>query len=132
AARSAVGSALSHQAGDAYWATLTANLPGCLLIGALMTVLARARPDSRLLRPFAGVGVLGGYTTFSTHIGDVRRLLEAGAPVGALGYTAATLLGGLAAVWAGVALTERLLDRRAAKARCGAVLSGGEEAEAAS
>nr|WP_052810092.1 CrcB family protein [Streptomonospora alba] len=130
AARGAVGLALPHQAGDVPWATLAANLPGCLLIGVLMTVVVHARPDSRLLRPFAGVGVLGGYTTFSAHIGDVRDLLEAGAPAGALGYIGATLLGGLAAVWAGVALTERVLGRRAANVRPSGDRSGGGDGEA--
>ncbi|GAA4903628.1 fluoride efflux transporter FluC [Streptomonospora salina] len=131
AARSALGLALPQEAGGVPWATLSANLSGCLLIGVLMTVLVRARPDSKLLRPFAGVGVLGGYTTFSAHIADVRGLLEAGVWAGAVGYIGATLLGGLTAVWAGAALTESLLDRRAAKARPGAGRGGGENGEAA-
>nr|WP_255429762.1 CrcB family protein [Streptomonospora sp. PA3] len=112
AARSALGLVLPHEPGGVPWPTLAANLSGCLLIGVLMTAVVRVGSGSgpsRLLRPFAGVGVLGGYTTFSAHVGDVRGLLEAGAPAGALGYIAATLVGGLAAVWAGVALTERLL-----------------------
>ncbi|GAA1786220.1 CrcB family protein [Streptomonospora arabica] len=127
AARSALASTLPHAAGGVPWATLIANVSGCLLIGVLMTTVARLPADtgpSRLLRPFAGVGVLGGYTTFSAHVGDVRGLLESDAPAAALGYTAATLLGGLAAVWAGVALTERLLDRRSARARAQAFAGG--------
>ncbi|MDT0304432.1 fluoride efflux transporter FluC [Streptomonospora wellingtoniae] len=127
AARSALGLALPHAAGGVPWATLTANVSGCLLIGVLMTAVAHLSADtgpSRLLRPFAGVGLIGGYTTFSAHVGDVRDLLESGAPAAALGYIAATLLGGLAAVWAGVALTERLLDHRQAHGRASAPSGG--------
>ncbi|GAB3440063.1 hypothetical protein GCM10027570_05150 [Streptomonospora sediminis] len=125
AARCAVGLLVPYQVGHLPWPTLTANITGCLLIGVLMTAVARARPGSRLLRPFAGPGILGGYTTFSAHIGEAHALLSGGAPLGALGYLAVTLLGGLAAVWAGIALTERLLDRGAAPAPHRAGTGGG-------
>ena len=42
------------------------NTSGCLLIGVLMVLIVEARQGHRLVRPFLGVGVLGGYTTFST------------------------------------------------------------------
>ncbi|MEU9510500.1 CrcB family protein [Micromonospora sp. NPDC048170] len=98
------------------WATFAVNLSGCLLIGVLMAALDRSGGRRPLLRPFLGVGVLGGYTTFSTYAVDIDRALSAGAPAVALGYLAATLLGALAAVWLGDALAGRLLDRTAGPA----------------
>ena len=56
------------------WATFGINVSGSLLIGVLAVFVSRAnRP---LLRPFAGVGVLGGFTTFSTYVVDIQRLVD--------------------------------------------------------
>ncbi|MGK5675935.1 fluoride efflux transporter FluC [Micromonospora sp. URMC 106] len=112
-ARAGLQHALPHGPTGFPWATFGVNLTGCLLIGVLMAALERAGGGRPLLRPFLGVGVLGGYTTFSTYAVDVHRALDAGAPAVALGYLAATLLGALAAVWLGDALAGRLLGRAA-------------------
>src|SRR4051794_22770193 len=66
-ARYAVAEAWPHAAGGFPVSTLLVNVSGCLLIGVLMVVVTEVAPERRLLRPFAGVGVLGGYTTFSTY-----------------------------------------------------------------
>jgi CrcB protein len=58
------------------WATLTVNLTGCLLIGVLLAVLLARFPDHPWLRPLLAVGVLGGYTTYSTFAVDAVRLLH--------------------------------------------------------
>ncbi|MEV0157819.1 CrcB family protein [Micromonospora sp. NPDC050686] len=92
------------------WATFGVNLAGCLLIGVLMALIT-ARPAGPLVRPFLGVGVLGGFTTFSAYVVDIQRVVAAGAPGVALGYLAATLVGALLAVWAGDAATAGLLAR---------------------
>jgi fluoride ion exporter CrcB/FEX len=55
----------------------------------------------RLLRPFLGVGVLGGFTTFSAYVVEIRQATAAGAARTALLYLTATLIGALVAVWAG-------------------------------
>ena len=86
------------------WPTFTANVLGCLLLGALTVVLAERRPTSRLLRLFLGVGVLGGFTTFSTLMLETRGLWVVGRPGLALGYVGASLVAGLAAVVAGMRL----------------------------
>jgi fluoride exporter len=91
------------------WSTFAVNVSGCLLIGALMVLITRRRPDAKLLRPFAGVGLLGGYTTFSTYVLDIRNTVTAGRPGVALLYLAGTLVAAVAAVWAGMAVTGRLL-----------------------
>ncbi|MFJ8687556.1 fluoride efflux transporter FluC [Micromonospora wenchangensis] len=109
-ARAGVQAALPHTPTGFPWSTFTVNVTGCLLIGALMAVLGRRRAGP-LVRPLLGVGVLGGFTTFSAYALDVHRALAAGAAGTALAYLAATLVGGLTAVTAGDALAGRLLDR---------------------
>jgi fluoride exporter len=86
------------------WTTLGVNAAGCLLIGVLMVFVVEVGGAHPLLRPFAGVGVLGGFTTFSTYSVDTVTLIDAGRPAVALGYWAGTLLVALAAVLAGVAV----------------------------
>ena len=102
--RYGLGQAWPHQPGAFPWVTWVINVSGCLLIGVLSVWVARFRPGQRLLRPFLGVGFLGGYTTFSTAMVDVL-----GTPtVTGLAYLLTTLAGALLAVWAGSALAERL------------------------
>lgn len=91
------------------WTILAVNVTGSLLIGLLMGLIAHRRPHDRYVRPFWGVGFLGGYTTFSTYTADVVTALERGAPQVALAYLSLTLLGALIAVWAASALAHRLL-----------------------
>jgi fluoride exporter len=101
-ARWAVGLALPVHPGTPPWPTLGINVLGCLLIGLLLGVLAR-RPAHPLLRPFAGTGVLGGFTTFSGYAVDGLDLVRH-APGAALAYLAGTLAGALLATALGLAL----------------------------
>jgi fluoride exporter len=94
------------------WSTWIINVSGCFLIGVLMVLITHRWPDRRLVRPFAGAGVLGGYTTFSTSVVDVQQAVAHGAPRVALLYLGATILGALAAVGAGVALTSTVVPTR--------------------
>ncbi len=91
------------------WTTFAVNVLGCLAIGALMAGVQRWGPRRPLLRPFAGVGVLGGFTTFSAYAVGVDRLLAAGRPAAALAYLALTPVCAVAAALAGRRLAERLL-----------------------
>ncbi|WP_233604162.1 fluoride efflux transporter CrcB [Micromonospora sp. HM5-17] len=90
------------------WATLVTNLSGCVLIGVLMQVIATRITPHRLVRPFLGTGVLGGFTTFSTYAVETRGLLAAGRPGLALGYLLGTLAGALAAVRLGMWAVDRV------------------------
>ncbi|WP_200306341.1 fluoride efflux transporter CrcB [Streptomyces adelaidensis] len=89
-------------AGGFPWTTFWVNVVGCFVIGLLMVLITERRAAHRLVRPFFGTGVLGGFTTFSTYAVDSRRLMEEGHPGTALAYLAATLLAALAAVWLAV------------------------------
>jgi len=99
------------------WATFAINAVGCLLIGVLMVVITEVRDAHPLARPFLGVGVLGGFTTFSTYAVDIQRILEGGDPGTALLYLAATPVCALVAVYAGVRSTRRLAAGRRTPAR---------------
>jgi CrcB protein len=112
-ARYGLGVLLPHRAGEWPWATLLANVSGCLLIGVLMVVITeRVRPHP-LVRPLLGVGVLGGYTTFSTYAVDTVTTVHAGRADLAVLYAVATPLLAMIAVAIGAAATRRLMpDRR--------------------
>lgn len=109
-ARQGVWALFPHHAGVFDRATLAINVTGCALIGALMTV-AEVRHRRRLLLPFAGPGLLGGFTTFSTYIVGIQQSIDAGVPGVAAVYLAATLVAALAAVCLGRAAARRILGR---------------------
>ena len=101
-ARWGLAQALPHRPDEFPWATFIANVSGCFLIGLLMVFVIEVWPPSRYLRPFLGVGVLGGYTTFSTYMLDTRALLVSGDPRLASIYLFGSLAAGFTAVWLAV------------------------------
>ncbi|MGW1195657.1 fluoride efflux transporter CrcB [Streptomyces sp. NPDC002536] len=92
--------------------TLLVNATGCAVIGVFMVVITDVWAAHRLVRPFFGTGVLGGFTTFSTYAVDIEQLVGHGRPGSALAYLAATLLSALAGVWTAAAATRGLISRR--------------------
>ncbi|GAA1593377.1 fluoride efflux transporter CrcB [Kribbella sancticallisti] len=110
-ARYLVGLAWPTTSGSLPWATLAINAVGCLLIGVLMVLVSEVWIQQRLLRPFVGTGILGGFTTFSTYSVDIQQLIADGHPGAALTYLAATVVGALAAVWAATRTTRALVNR---------------------
>jgi CrcB protein len=108
-ARWGVARALPFPAGGWPWATLLVNVTGCALIGVLLAVLLARFPGHPWLRPFLATGVLGGYTTFSAFAVEVVRLVDDGAVATAVAYVAASVLGGLLAVVAGLTVGRRCL-----------------------
>jgi fluoride exporter len=105
--RYALVTAWPHAPSHFPWSTFVVNVSGCFLIGVLMVLITEVWSAHRLLRPFLGVGVLGGYTTFSTYTVEVERLVAAGAARTGLLYAAGTALAALAAVYVGIAVTRR-------------------------
>jgi CrcB protein len=108
--------ALPSPAGAWPTATLLVNLTGCLLIGALLAVLAARAPTHPWLRPFLATGVLGGWTTYSTFAMDTVHLAEAGNWAAAVGYVLASVVGGVLAVVVGLVLGRAAVGRPAAGA----------------
>ncbi len=87
------------------WATLAVNLAGSFAMGVLVAWLARhgssAAEGWRLL---LGVGLLGGYTTFSSFSLELVTLAQRGAFTAAVCYAALSLAAGIAALAAGLAI----------------------------
>lgn len=110
--RYAVGMALPAATDGFPWATFLVNISGSLAMGVLVVwVLTMADPHP-WLRPFLGVGLLGGWTTFSAFALETHDLLAAGHPLVATAYLVGSLAAGPTAVGAGVILGERSIGRR--------------------
>ena len=92
--------------------TLAINVVGCGVIGVFMVLITDVWSAHRLVRPFFGTGVLGGFTTFSTYAVDIKRLVDAHHAATGLAYLGSTLLAALAAVWTAAALTRRVIGWR--------------------
>jgi CrcB protein len=108
--RWAVGLMLPATVGAIPWATLFANVTGCLAIGFFATLTG---PDGRLFvgpraRQFFMTGICGGYTTFSAFSLETLQLALSGDAGLALLYLALSLAGWLAAVWLGDVLAWRM------------------------
>ncbi|MGZ3266272.1 MAG: fluoride efflux transporter CrcB [Croceibacterium sp.] len=84
------------------WATLTVNVIGSLLMGVLAGFLARHGQGGEQWRLFIGVGVLGGFTTFSSFSLEMMLLIERGQPLQALTYVLISVLAGLSALYIGL------------------------------
>lgn len=87
--------------------TLAVNVLGCFGIGVLMGWMEVRQPLSPEVRLFAIVGVLGGFTTFSTFSYDTVELLRAISPASAALNVIASLALGLTATWLGLWLGAR-------------------------
>jgi CrcB protein len=92
------------------WVTLLVNLTGSLAIGFLVPLTEHAAPHAPLLRPFALIGFLGGWTTYSTLAVEATLLGKNGDLATCLAYLAATVAGGLALVVLGHAAGRRVIS----------------------
>ena len=82
--------------------TVAVNVTGCFVIGLLAGLLASERLTLRFYWPeFAFVGLLGGFTTFSTFGLDTFLLSRTHSPGYAVANVAAQVIGGMLALWAG-------------------------------
>lgn len=88
------------------WATFAVNVSGSFLLGLLLTVGVDRLPED-VVMPLA-VGVLGGYTTFSTFAWEGFTLGRTGRVNVAIAYVAASMLGGLVAACGGFLLGRAL------------------------
>lgn len=87
------------------WATFAANLIGGFAMGLLAGWLARASPISgEPVRLLLGVGVLGGFTTFSAFSLETLLMIQRGQGLTALSYALASVIGAVAALALGLVL----------------------------
>ncbi len=84
------------------WATLFVNIAGSLAMGLLAGWLARHGDGGEPVRLLLGVGVLGGFTTFSAFSLELMLLIERGQPGQAFVYGAVSVLAGLSALYIGL------------------------------
>lgn len=92
-----------HQLGPGFpWGTMTANLMGGLAMGILAGILARYGSHNEGWRLFLGVGLLGGFTTFSAFSLETFDMIERGAISMAAGYALLSVIGSVAALFVGL------------------------------
>jgi len=116
----ALGASLRYGAGQAaarvsdtpgLVATLFVNVVGSALIGVLMAWLSAREQDelTHSLFLLLGVGVLGGFTTFSAFSLEVVHMINSGQAVRGAGYAIASVVGGVVALLITFTLARRLL-----------------------
>lgn len=109
-----VGAMLRYHAGRAVtafsgpnsvfpWGTFLINVSGSLLMGLLAGWLAR-QDGAESLRLLLGVGVLGGFTTFSAFSLETAMLMQRGLYGMAGFYALGSLLGGVAGLFLGLSM----------------------------
>lgn len=118
----AAGSALRYHAGrtiaglagpdNAFpWGTLSVNIIGSAAMGVLVGWLARgtaAQGAGESVWLLLGVGLLGGFTTFSAFSSELVTMLHRGQAGLAAGYAAASLIAGMAAIIVGLVTAQSL------------------------
>jgi CrcB protein len=91
------------------WGTMTVNIVGSFVMGALIAAMALRWQVSQETRAFLTTGILGGFTTFSAFSLDAALLTERGDLGGAVIYVAGSVGLSLIAIFAGLWLMRTLL-----------------------
>jgi CrcB protein len=84
------------------WGTLTVNVVGSFVLGALIEILALVWSPGEGVRALLVVGMLGAFTTFSTFSLDVVTMYERGALAATATYIIASVVFSIAALFAGL------------------------------
>ena len=87
------------------WGTFAVNVTGCLILGLLTGAVAAGAAGAQL-QLLLGTGLCGALTTYSTFSYETLRLTETGAGLYGVANVAASVVAGLGAAFAGVALAE--------------------------
>lgn len=115
-ARYGLSVALPHAPSGFPWSTVYINIMGCFCLGILMSMLNQLASPHRLVRPLVGIGIIGGFTTFSTFTVDAERLIQHHRPGIALLYVLCTLLAAAAAT-AAATIASQLAGQQLLQAR---------------
>ena len=86
------------------WATLTVNIVGSAIMGLLAGLMAHVWSPAAEVRAFLTVGILGGFTTFSTFSLDTATMLQRGDLGLAAVYVLSSLIVGVGGLFAGLYL----------------------------
>ena len=93
------------------WATLVVNLAGCALIGIVLVLLLEVARAPWWVRPLVAVGLIGGFTTFSTFAVEAVQLVDGSALGTAMLYVVVSVVAGLLCVWCAAHLTRQSFRR---------------------
>ncbi len=96
------GVVYSRTGTDFPYGTIAVNVLGCLVIGFLMVSLEERFLATPSLRLFLTIGILGGFTTFSSFSFETLALVRDGEMVRALANVGFTVISCLSATWAGM------------------------------
>jgi fluoride exporter len=108
-ARYVLGGLMAQRWGDAFpWHTLVINVGGAFTLGLLMALSVERGLVSPEMRLFLGVGVLGGFTTFSTLSYESLALVESGLLAQGLANMFGSAVLGLVAAFVGLAIGRAL------------------------
>ena len=111
AARTGLSSLVAADPARWPWPTFTVNIVGAFLVGYFVTRLLERLPLSSYRRPLLGTGLCGGLTTFSTMQVETLKMIEHRNYGLAAGYTCASIIFGLLAVYLATALVRRVRVR---------------------
>jgi CrcB protein len=110
-ARAALSEAFPHPATAWPWPTFTVNIVAAFALGYFVTRLTERLPLSSYRRPLLGTGVCGGLSTFSTMQVEILEMISAHAWALAMGYAAASIVAGYAAIQLATAMVRRVRVR---------------------
>ena len=91
------------------WGTLAVNIAGSFLMGMVVELIALRYSVSQEVRAFFAVGILGGFTTFSSFSLDAALLIERGHLMMAFTYIAGSVVAGLAALFVALYLVRQIV-----------------------
>lgn len=91
------------------WGIWVVNLSGCFLVGVIAACYLQKEVESLFLRTFLLLGILGGFTTFSSFSLDTMTLLQNGEFVLAITYVLSTVFFSIGATFLGFCLTRGVL-----------------------
>lgn len=104
-----LGRMLVSSSGGWPWGTFVANVLGGLLMGVLSAWLLRAGEGAENIRLLLGVGLLGGFTTFSSYSLELVHMVQNGQGLMAITYAIGSAVVAVAALLAGLMLTQWIL-----------------------
>jgi CrcB protein len=108
AARYLTGAFVANRFGpDFPWGTFIVNVSGSFFIGVILSFVGGGLLPAGA-RPFLAVGIMGGYTTFSTYSHETLQLIQDGELGAATFNTLGQVVAGLVAVYLGVVLGRAL------------------------
>jgi len=94
---------------DYPWGVMAVNVAGCLVMGALTEAMALKWSVSPEVRAFLAVGILGGFTTFSSFALDTATLASRGTLMLPFGYVLGSVLLSIGGFYAGLHLVRHIL-----------------------